>query len=120
GKLRVIDLPRSFAEYLEYSFGHLRQYAATDMIAGEHYLACLEQIAPAATRPRDIAALRRQCDAFMELARLGLDGAALAVVETRAAHLAATLDHPARRLAYPVPDGERMARLDTGHHPASA
>ena len=120
GKLRVIDLPRSFAEYLEYSFGHLRQYAATDMIAGEHYLACLEQIAPAATRPRDIAALRRQCDAFMGLARLGLDGAALAVVETRAAHLAATLDHPAHRLAYPVPDGERMARLDTGHHPALA
>ncbi|MEF2551164.1 DUF2254 domain-containing protein [Aurantimonas sp. A2-1-M11] len=118
GRLRVIALPDSFAEYLEFSFGHLRQYAATDMIAAEHYLECLEQIAPATRRPGDIAALRRQHDAFMGLARRGLAGAALEVVEARAERLVATLDHPVHRVPYPVPAGERVERLVAARQPA--
>ena len=81
GKLRVITMVGGFPEFLEIAFGHLRQYASTDMIAGEHYLECLAEIAPACRSDEQREAVREQMDRFLGLARLSLDGAALTTVE---------------------------------------
>ncbi|MER0240103.1 DUF2254 domain-containing protein [Fulvimarina sp. MAC8] len=97
GTLRVIGEPLSFAEFLEHAFGHLRQYAADDMIAGEHFIEVLGQIAPSCRRSSEFEALRHQRSALLELARKNLAGQSLATIEAAAARFDDRLNHPRLR-----------------------
>ena len=101
GRLRAIVMTASFSEYLEIAFGHLRQYASSDMIAGEHYLNCLTVLVPACRNVEQRQALRFQRDAFLGLAREALSGAALATVETASEKFEGTISDPGHRLPAP-------------------
>lgn len=87
GKLRAIIDAGGFPEYLEIAFGHLRQYAASDMIAGEHFINSLGEILPACRTSAQREAVRRQATRFVELSREVLSGASLATIETAAARI---------------------------------
>ena len=112
GRLRVIDRRRSFGDYLEMSFGHVRQYAASDMIAGERFLLCLAELVPACRTEAQRAAIRFQMEAFMALARPAHSGAALATIDSAGAWLAASLRHPRGRLPPPTPAVPPSAETD--------
>ncbi|MBO0664047.1 DUF2254 domain-containing protein [Jiella sp. MQZ9-1] len=85
GKLRAIIQAGSFADYLDIAFGHLRQYAAADMIAGEHFINCLGAVLSACRTDDQRSAVHNQAAHFIELAREALSGACLATVEAAAA-----------------------------------
>ena len=87
GKLRAIIETGDFADFLEIAFGHLRQYAASDMIAGEHFVNCLGEVLPACRTDEQRQAIHRQVMRFLELAREALSGASLATIETAAARI---------------------------------
>lgn len=97
GKLRVIAEPVNFAGYLEHTFGHMRQYAAADMIAGTHLIGILGQIAPSCHRLEECEALRHQKNALVEISRENLTGASLQAVEAAGQRLDDRLDHPRLR-----------------------
>ncbi|MEX6507101.1 DUF2254 domain-containing protein [Jiella sp. M17.18] len=97
GNLRLIAMRAGFAEFLEVAFGHIRQYAASDMIAGEHYLNCLAQIAPACRDDEQREAVRFQKTRFLGLARLALDGSALKTVEAAGKRVTDCLSDPTGR-----------------------
>ncbi|MBO0905256.1 DUF2254 domain-containing protein [Jiella sonneratiae] len=84
GHLRALIEAGDFASYLEIAFGHLRQYAASDMIAGEHLVACLGKVLPACREDSQREAIRRQVRRYLELAREALSGASLTTVEAAA------------------------------------
>ena len=97
GKLRVIGQPVTFAGYLEHTFGHLRQYAAADMIAGTHLIGVLGRIAPSCRHSEELDALRHQKNALVEMAQGKLTGASLKAVEAAGRRLADRLNHPRLR-----------------------
>lgn len=103
GRLRVIDRSHSFGDYLEMSFGHVRQYAASDMIAAERFLVCLSELVPGCRTDAQRSAIRFQMEAFMALARPAHSGAALAAIDRAGAWLDASLRHPRGRLPPPGP-----------------
>ncbi len=102
GKLRVIGEPVTFAGYLEHTFGHLRQYAGADMIAGSHLIGVLGQIAPSCSHSDEFEALRHQKNALVEIARENLAGASLKAVEAAGRRLDDRLDHPRLRTEAPA------------------
>ncbi|UIJ70829.1 DUF2254 domain-containing protein [Aurantimonas sp. HBX-1] len=114
GRLRVIDRHRSFDDYLELSFGHVRQYAASDMIAAERFLKSLAEIVPACRNDAQLAAIRFQMQAFMAPARAAHAGAALATIDAAGARLDASLRHPRGRLPPPGPAVPAAVALGTG------
>ncbi|MCQ0990249.1 DUF2254 domain-containing protein [Jiella marina] len=85
GKLRAVSLLDDFPAYLEIGFGHLRQYAASDMIAGQHFLNCLTEIVPMCRDRQQCEAIREQAEKFLDLAREELSGASLATLEAAGA-----------------------------------
>ena len=87
GRLRAIIEAGDFASFIEIGFGHLRQYAASDMIAGEHLLTCLGELLPACRTDEQRRAVHLQATRFLELAREALSGASLETVETAAARV---------------------------------
>jgi uncharacterized membrane protein len=102
GKLRVIDRERSFEGYLAMSFGHIRQYAASDMIAAQRYLHCLAELVPACRDASQRSAIRSEMQALLALARPLHADAALATIERAGQRLDATLRHPRGRLPSPA------------------
>ncbi|WP_206452769.1 DUF2254 domain-containing protein [Aurantimonas marina] len=109
-KLRVIGGSMAFAGYVDHSFGHLRQYAAADMIAAEHFIDCLARVAPACRRQDELRALHDQKEALLALAREGLGGASLETVEAAGRRFDEQLAHPRLRstdrgpLSSPAPE----------------
>jgi uncharacterized membrane protein len=103
GRLRVIDRRDSFGDYLEMSFGHVRQYAASDMIAGERFLLCLAELVPSCRSAAQRSAIAFQRQAFLALARPAHSGAALATIDRAGEWLDASLRHPRGRLPPPGP-----------------
>ncbi|NDW07723.1 DUF2254 domain-containing protein [Jiella pacifica] len=87
GRLRAIIEAGDFAGFIEIGFGHLRQYAASDMIAGEHFLTCLGELLPACRTEDQRQAVRLQATRFLDLSREALSGASLATIETAAARV---------------------------------
>ncbi|HEX2018321.1 MAG TPA: DUF2254 domain-containing protein [Aurantimonas sp.] len=102
GKLRVIDRDRSFEGYLAISFGHIRQYVASDMIAAQRYLHCLAELVPACRDAPQRSAIRTEMEALLALARPLHGDAALATIERAGQRLDATLRHPRGRLPSPA------------------
>ncbi|NDV87204.1 DUF2254 domain-containing protein [Aurantimonas aggregata] len=109
GRLRVIDRSHSFGDYLEMSFGHVRQYAASDMIAGERFLLCLAELVPACRTDAQREAIRFQMESFMAQARPAHSGAALATIDSAGEWLGASLRHPRGRLPPPGPAVQPVA-----------
>lgn len=93
-KLRVLTVTAGFDEYLEIAFGHLRQYASADTIAGEHFVNCLIEIVPACMRDDQRHAIRDQMEAFVGLASENLSGRSLQTVEQAASRLDRCLIDP--------------------------
>ncbi|MBP0614325.1 DUF2254 domain-containing protein [Jiella mangrovi] len=89
GRLRAIIEAGQFADFLEIGFGHLRQYAASDMIAGEHFINCLGEILPSCRTDHQRQAVMQQVTAYLALAREALSGASLETIEKAAAKVAA-------------------------------
>ncbi|HVM22668.1 MAG TPA: DUF2254 domain-containing protein [Sphingomicrobium sp.] len=81
GKTRVIALPDHFANFVDKSFGALRQYLSRDAIATQHALRTMGLVAaecPAAGQLRSLDAERQR---LVDLARTELDPAARDSVE---------------------------------------
>ena len=119
GKLRVIVEPVSFAAYLEYTFGHLRQYAAADMIAGSHLIGILGQIAPSCRHADEFEALRHQKNALIEIARENLTGASLKAVEAAGRRLDNRLNHPRLRAKIQAESAVPLGRKADGSNAAN-
>ncbi len=96
-KLRVVGGALTFAGYLDHSFGHLRQYAATDMIAGEHFIDSLARIAPACGTREELRGLRDQKEALLALSKTALAGASLETIEAAGRRFDHQLAHPRLR-----------------------
>lgn len=87
GTPRVIAMPSGFAEFLDQSFGRLRHYAATDMIAGLHFLRVLGELAAASRQQEQVRMIADQAEWFAELASEELSGADRNAVMTRSEQL---------------------------------
>jgi uncharacterized membrane protein len=74
GVPRLIATPDDFAHFVDRSFGRLRQYAASDSIAGLHLLQVMGEVAAACRRPDQIDILRAEASRFAELANEQLTG----------------------------------------------
>ncbi|MCE7026770.1 DUF2254 domain-containing protein [Jiella avicenniae] len=90
GRLRAIIEAGDFTSFIEIGFGHLRQYAASDMIAGQHFLTCLGELMPACRTEDQRRAVHLQASRFLDMSREALSGASLATVEAAAARVLAT------------------------------
>lgn len=87
GRLRAIIEAGDFTSFIEIAFGHVRQYAASDMIAGEHFLTCLTELLPACRTEEQRRAVHLQATRFLDLAREALSGASLATIEAAASRI---------------------------------
>lgn len=74
GRLRVIAVPRSFADFVERGFGRTRQYVARDMNAALHALETLAAIAGRCTSRDRLDPLASEAGRLYELARKELEG----------------------------------------------
>ena len=92
--LRVIAHPTTFAAFFDRAFGALRQYASADMIAGQHFLKALGDVALCCDDPGRITTLVSQTRNFRALAAGALDGACRDAVLTRADDLLRALAEP--------------------------
>ena len=93
GKARVLALPSDFATFLDSGFGALRHYAASDMIAGLHFLRVIGEVATACRRNQQLQLLKLQVLRFKHLAEEKLSGADRQSVQDRAAELLALLEN---------------------------
>jgi uncharacterized membrane protein len=87
GVPRLIARPDDFAYFVDRSFGRLRQYAASDSIAGLHLLQVMGEVAAACRRPDQIDILRAEATRFAELANEQLTGANARELQERATAL---------------------------------
>ncbi|MEO7178106.1 MAG: DUF2254 domain-containing protein [Allosphingosinicella sp.] len=91
GKVRVLALPDDFAEYMERSFGQLRQYLAGDVNAALHALRTLGEVAAGCSEPAQIAVLTKEAACLAEAAANALAEPERGRVEARAKSLALLL-----------------------------
>lgn len=91
GVPRLIASPDDFGSFVDRSFGRLRQYAASDTIAGLHLLQVMGEVAAACRRPDQIDVLRAEASRFAELASDQLDGPNGRDVQARVAALQSLL-----------------------------
>jgi uncharacterized membrane protein len=92
GTVRVIAQPDRFEDYLERSFGALRQYVARDMAATLHALRTLGEIAVACSQRSQLEAVQAETNRLLDMAADALDGPALATVSSRGEALRRMID----------------------------
>jgi uncharacterized membrane protein len=92
GKARLITEGDSFELFVEQSFGRLRQYAASDVIASLHWLAVVWDIASACHDRDQVDILHKETVSFREQAAASLDGPNSRCVAERAQALLALLE----------------------------
>lgn len=93
GVPRVIAAPDDFAFFVDRSFGRLRDYAASDKIAGLHFLQVIGEVAAACRKPDQIDTLRAEAARLAELAADKLEGPSARELADRAARLQQMLSH---------------------------
>ena len=98
GTPRLIASTDDFAFFVDRSFGHLREYAANDTIAGLHLLQVIGEVAASCRRPDQIDVLRAEAVRFAELARTALSGPNGRAVQDRAADLQHLMSRGAGRI----------------------